>query len=132
MPMGYETRIAEGGSGLSGGQRQRLSLARALAHDPAILLLDEATSHLDVITENVVEQNLGQLACTRIVIAHRLSTIHNADKILVLEGGTIAELGSHQELLARDGWYAALISTQMDPEVAAVASRAGAGVSVLP
>src|ERR1017187_6467591 len=77
MPMGYETRIAEGGSGLSGGQRQRLSLARALAHDPAILLLDEATSHLDVITENVVEQNLGQLACTRIVIAHRLSTIHN-------------------------------------------------------
>ena len=71
MPMGYETKIAEGGSGLSGGQRQRLSLARALAHDPAILLLDEATSHLDVMTESVVEQNLGRLACTRIVIAHR-------------------------------------------------------------
>ncbi len=124
MPMGYETKIAEGGSGLSGGQRQRLSLARALAHAPAILLLNEATSHLDVITESVVEQNLGQLGCTRIVIAHRLSTIHNADKILVLEGGTIAELGSHQELLARDGCYAALISTQMDPDAAGAASRA--------
>lgn len=111
MPMGYETKIAEGGSGLSGGQRQRLSLARDLGHDPAILLLDEATSHLDVMTESVVEQNLGHLACTRIVIAHRLSTIHNADKILVLEGGTIAELGSHQEPLAREGCYAALIST---------------------
>ena len=132
MPRGYETRIAEGGSGLSGGQRQRLSLARALAHDPAILLLDEATSHLDVITENVVEQNLGQLACTRIVIAHRLSTIHNADKILVLEGGTIAELGSHQELLAGGGRYAELVSSQMDPDVAGVAGRAASGWKNIP
>ncbi len=118
MPMGYETRIAEGGSGLSGGQRQRLSLARALSHQPAILLLDEATSHLDVVTENIVEQNLAQLNCTRIVIAHRLSTIHDADQIFVLEGGTGAELGSHQELLAKDGYYAALISSQTDLEVA--------------
>lgn len=118
MPMGYETRIAEGGSGLSGGQRQRISLARAIAHQPAILLLDEATSHLDVLTENLVERNLSQLACTRVVIAHRLSTIHNADKIFVLEGGTIAELGSHHELLAWDGYYAALVSSQMEPQTA--------------
>ena len=117
MPMGYETRIAEGGSGLSGGQRQRLSLARALSHQPAILLLDEATSHLDVVTENIVEQNLAQLDCTRIVIAHRLSTVHNADHIFVLEGGTVAELGSHQELVARDGYYAALVLSQRNVEV---------------
>jgi ABC-type bacteriocin/lantibiotic exporter with double-glycine peptidase domain len=117
MPMGYETRIAEGGSGLSGGQRQRLSLARALSHEPAILLLDEATSHLDVVTENIVEQNLAQLDCTRIVIAHRLSTIHDADQIFVLEGGTGAEVGSHQELLAKDGCYAALVSSQTNLEV---------------
>ncbi len=118
MPMGYETRIAEGGSGLSGGQRQRLSLARALSHQPAILLLDEATSHLDVMTESTVERNLATLSCTRIVIAHRLSTIHNADQIFVLESGTGAEQGSHQELLARDGYYAALISSQRELEVA--------------
>lgn len=117
MPMGYETRIAEGGGGLSGGQRQRLSLARALSHQPAILLLDEATSHLDVVTESIVEQNLAQLDCTRIVIAHRLSAIHNAECIFVLEGGTVAELGSHQELLANGGYYATLVSSQTDFEV---------------
>lgn len=122
LPMGYETRIAEGGSGLSGGQRQRLSLARAVAHQPAILLLDEATSHLDVLTENRVEQNLSQMACTRVVIAHRLSTVHNADKIFVLEGGAIAEVGSHQELLARGAYYAALVSSQMEPEMARISA----------
>jgi ABC-type bacteriocin/lantibiotic exporter with double-glycine peptidase domain len=118
MPMGYETRVAEGGSGLSGGQRQRLSLARALAHRPAILLLDEATSHLDVVTENVVEENLSRLACTRIVIAHRLSTVRNADQIVVLDDETIAELGSHEELVLQQGRYASLIASQMESEVA--------------
>src|SRR5262249_6882323 len=91
MPMGYETRIAEGGTGLSGGQRQRLALARALASRPAFLLLDEATSHLDAVTEAQIDASLEQLACTRIVIAHRLSTIRSADLILVLDGGRIAE-----------------------------------------
>jgi ABC-type bacteriocin/lantibiotic exporter with double-glycine peptidase domain len=70
------------------------------------------------VTENIVEHNLAQLDCTRIVIAHRLSTIHDADQIFVLEGGTGVEQGSHQELLARDGYYAALISSQTDLEVA--------------
>jgi HlyB family type I secretion system ABC transporter len=115
LPMGYETRIAEAGSGLSGGQRQRLAIARALAHQPALLLLDEATSHLDVMTEELVEQNLSQLACTRIVIAHRLSTIRNADTILVIDRGAIVELGSHEQLLAKQGYYASLIhSSDLD------------------
>lgn len=112
IPMGYETRVAEGGTGLSGGQRQRLSLARALANQPAILLLDEATSHLDTVTESLVEQNLSHLSCTRIVIAHRLSTIRNGDKILVLDKGTIVERGFHEELLAQHGYYAALLVGQ--------------------
>lgn len=109
LPMGYETRVAEGGTGLSGGQRQRLAIARALAHQPAILLLDEATSHLDGVTESWVEQNLSHLTCTRIVIAHRLSTIRNADLILVVEQGAIVEQGTHEQLLAKQGYYAALV-----------------------
>jgi ATP-binding cassette, subfamily B, bacterial len=110
LPMGYETRIAEGGSGLSGGQRQRLAIARALVHQPAILLLDEATSHLDVLTEDLVEQNLSSLGCTRIAIAHRLSTIRNADTIFVVDGGKVVERGSHEQLLTKSGYYAALVS----------------------
>ena len=118
MPMGYETFVSEGGSALSGGQRQRLALARALAHEPAMLLLDEATSSLDVVTERIVEQNLNALACTQIIIAHRLSTIRHADMILVLDEGTLVESGSHEELLARNGFYANLIQSQLaDGEV---------------
>ncbi len=116
MPMGYETLVAEGGAALSGGQRQRLAIARAIVHRPAVLLLDEATSHLDVVTERLVDQNLSQLACTRIVIAHRLSTIRNADQILVLDQTRIVERGAHDELLALDGYYAALIRNQLETE----------------
>ncbi len=116
MPMGYETILAEGGSGLSGGQRQRLALARALAHKPVVLLLDEATSHLDALTERLVDESLSDLSCTRVVIAHRLSTIRNADLILVVDDGAIVERGSHEELLAQGGLYAALVESQLQRE----------------
>lgn len=114
MPMGYETPVGEGGGALSGGQRQRVALARALAREPSALLLDEATSHLDGVTESAVHEHLAGFACTRIVIAHRLSTVRDADVILVLDGGRVAEQGSHQRLLGRRGCYASLIASQFE------------------
>ncbi|MCI0388647.1 MAG: peptidase domain-containing ABC transporter [Acidobacteria bacterium] len=118
MPMGYETILIDGGGSLSGGQRQRVALARALVGQPAILLLDEATSELDTITESQVHRHLAALRSTRIVIAHRLSTIRDADLILVLDGGAIVERGSHEELLAKGGYYAALVHSQLGTEMA--------------
>jgi ATP-binding cassette subfamily B protein len=113
MPMGYDTFVSEGGSALSGGQRQRLAIARAVVHKPPILLLDEATSHLDVETEQRVARNLQMLACTQVIIAHRLSTVRDADVIVVLDRGTVAERGSHRELVRRGGQYAALVRRQL-------------------
>ena len=111
---GYQTNIGDRGSKLSGGQRQRLSIARAVLKNPDILILDEATSALDTESEKLVQEALTKLLVgrTSVVIAHRLSTIHNADKIIVIDQGRIAEQGTHAELMARNGIYAKLIEMQ--------------------
>ncbi len=111
---GYDTVVSNRGARLSGGQRQRLAIARALLKNPDILILDEATSSLDTESETLVQQAIDRLVSNRtvLVIAHRLSTVRNADRILVLEGGTISEHGSHDELIRREGTYARLYSLQ--------------------
>ena len=113
-PEGYDTNIGDRGVKLSGGQRQRLSIARAVLKNPEILILDEATSALDTESEKLVQDALNNLlkGRTSVVIAHRLSTIHNADKIIVVDHGRIAEEGTHAELMARNGIYAKLIEMQ--------------------
>lgn len=114
QPEGYETVVGNRGLKLSGGEKQRLSIARVILKDPKILILDEATSALDSITENAIQEALEALmeGRTSIVIAHRLSTILKADEILVVKDGTIAEQGSHEELLAQGGTYRELYETQ--------------------
>ncbi len=113
MPMGMQTVVSEGGSTLSGGQRQRLLIARAVAARPRILLLDEATSALDNETQAQVSRSLERLKATRVVIAHRLSTIQAADRICVLDGGRIVQVGRHDELAARPGLFKELVERQM-------------------
>ena len=114
MPEGYDTIVGERGVGLSGGQKQRISLARALLKKPSILILDDTTSAVDMETESYIQQQLGKLngQCTIFVIAYRISSIKDADLILVMDNGRIIEHGTHQELLANNGYYASAFHHQ--------------------
>lgn len=114
MPEGYDTVVGERGVGLSGGQKQRISLARALAVRPAILILDDTTSAVDLETEKQIQHGLEELdfPCTKIVIAQRISTAKAADRILVLQDGQVTEAGSHEELVAKKGYYYSLVCLQ--------------------
>jgi ATP-binding cassette, subfamily B, bacterial MsbA len=129
FPNQYETMVGERGMNLSGGQRQRISIARAILKDPRILLLDEATSSLDNESEELVQDALNRLMLNRttVIIAHRLSTIKIAHRIAVLDCGRIIELGSHKDLMAKEGLYARLYSMQFrnpDEEIAAMLAKA--------
>ena len=114
MPDGFDTYVGERGTLLSGGQKQRISIARIFLKNPPVLILDEATSALDSVTEAKLQETFEKLSQgrTTIIIAHRLSTVRNADRIAVIENGRVAELGSHRELMEKNGAYAQLVRTQ--------------------
>ncbi len=111
---GYNTIIGENGHSISGGERQRLAIARAIIKNPSILMLDEATSSLDVETESIIQDSLNRIVQgrTTIAIAHRLSTLRSADRLIVLDKGKIAEVGTHTELLREQGIYYKLVMAQ--------------------
>ena len=114
LPQGYDSMVGERGQGLSGGERQRISIARALLIDPRILIMDEATSSVDSETEKEIQKALDNLVQgrTTIAIAHRLSTLHRADRLVVLDRGQVVEVGSHDELMAKEGAYFRLYEAQ--------------------
>ena len=114
LPQQYQTFLKQAGAGLSQGQRQLLAIARAILADPKILILDEATSSVDTRTEKNIQDAMVNLMKNRtsLIIAHRLSTIRDADKIVVMDGGRVVEIGSHEELLQQEGRYYTLYMTQ--------------------
>ena len=114
LPEGYDTRVGDNGLGLSGGQKQRIAIARALLNNPRILVFDEATSALDYETERVIQNNMQRICAGRtvLIIAHRLSAVQRADRILALDDGQVVEMGQHDELVARRGYYANLMLLQ--------------------
>jgi ATP-binding cassette, subfamily B, bacterial len=114
LPDGYDTLLEENGNNISGGERQRLAIARAALNNPRILILDEATASLDIDTETEIQEALKRVTKgrTTIAIAHRLSTLRNADRLLVLHKGEVAEVGTHNELLEKQGIYYNLVMAQ--------------------
>jgi ATP-binding cassette subfamily B protein len=126
LPDGYEALVGERGLKLSGGEKQRVAIARTLLKDPPVLILDEATSALDSRTEAAIQETLRRVAARRtcLVIAHRLSTVVDADQIVVLDQGRVAERGTHAELLRRDGLYAEMWARQQSEREAEEAQAA--------
>jgi len=117
-PDAYDNQVGERGCNLSGGEKQRLAIARAILRDPRILILDEATSSVDVRSEKLIQEAVGRLARNRttFVVAHRLSTIRNANRVMVLEGGRVVELGPHEDLMARRGVFYRMVRLQQEPQ----------------
>jgi len=130
-PDGYDTEVGERGNKLSGGERQRIAIVRAILRDPKILILDEATSSVDTQTEKLIQEAIGRFAQNRttFIIAHRLSTLRTADRLLVLDGGQIVEVGTHEELMARKGVFSNLVRMQQEVSWGGAAGEENNGVN---